>query len=79
MTHIVEFYRDAKGECRWRLRSKRNRKIVAESGEGYERPGACVKAWRKVQIACAASRVAEDTPSAEALKADGKKGKRVKT
>jgi uncharacterized protein YegP (UPF0339 family) len=32
----VHFYKDAAGEFRWRLQSE-NGRIVAESGEGYER------------------------------------------
>ena len=31
----VQFYKDAKGEYRWRLRAANN-KIIAESGEGYK-------------------------------------------
>lgn len=43
-------YRDKKGEYRWRLRA-RNRKIIADSGEGYRHKQSCehgielLRAW----------------------------------
>ena len=40
----VEFYKDGKGEWRWRLRA-RNGRTVADSGEGYKRKGACVRSF----------------------------------
>ena len=37
MKPIVEYYKDQKGEHRWRLKA-RNGKIIADSGEGYTTP-----------------------------------------
>jgi len=34
-------YKDKRGEYRWRLRA-RNRKIIADSGEGYAQKSSCV-------------------------------------
>lgn len=39
----IEFYKDRKGEHRWRARAK-NGKIVAEGGEGYKWPSGARKA-----------------------------------
>jgi uncharacterized protein len=41
-------YKDKKSEFRWRLVSK-NGKTLADSGEGYKRKSACLKAIEKVQ------------------------------
>ena len=41
----IEFYKDAKGEWRWRVWSKNGRKL-ANSGEGYARKDACVRGAR---------------------------------
>jgi len=43
----VEIYRDARDEWRWRLRH-RNGRILADSGEGYKRRSACVRAWSRI-------------------------------
>ena len=40
----VEFYKDRKGEWRWRAKA-RNGKILADSAEGYKRRAMCLKAW----------------------------------
>ena len=37
----IEVYRDRKREYRWRLLA-RNRKIIADSGEGYKRKSDCL-------------------------------------
>lgn len=42
-------YQDAKGEWRWRLKS-RNGKTVADSGEGYKRRGAVVNILRNIRF-----------------------------
>lgn len=43
---VIEMYK-ARDGWRWRMRSTRNRKIVAESGEAYTRPGNALRAiWR---------------------------------
>lgn len=38
----IEFYKDKKGEHRWRM--KRSGRIVADSAEGYIRPSGAAKA-----------------------------------
>lgn len=50
-THAVQFYKDAKGEWRWRLLCRRNAKIVADSGEGYSRRASARRAWGSVASA----------------------------
>jgi len=47
---VVEFYKDKKGEWRWRVVAK-NGKIVADSGEGYKRPSAAKSAWSRFENA----------------------------
>lgn len=42
-----EIYRDNNGEWRWRLVA-RNRRIIADSGEGYKRKGKAVSMVRKI-------------------------------
>ena len=37
-----EYYKDKKGEWRWRLKAK-NGAIIADSGEGYVRKEDCLK------------------------------------
>lgn len=56
MTHALIIYQDRNKEWRWRLRQIRNRKIVADSGEGYKTKYGCKRAvkrlpfnWEKVQ------------------------------
>lgn len=44
----VEIYRDQSGEWRWRL-VRRNNRIVADSGEGYQRKGGCIQAWKRIE------------------------------
>lgn len=44
-----EIYRDSAGEFRWRLVGRSNR-ILADSGEGYKRKGACIKAIAAVKV-----------------------------
>lgn len=41
-----EIYTDRKGEFRWRLKA-RNGKVVGDSGEGYKREAACMRAAAK--------------------------------
>jgi uncharacterized protein len=41
-------YRDKKGEFRWRLVSK-NKRIIAEGGEGYKRRSGALKAIERVK------------------------------
>lgn len=42
----VQVYKDKAGEWRWRIKHRRNNKIVAESGEGYKRQWGCLKAFK---------------------------------
>lgn len=42
-----EVYKDAKGEFRWRLVA-RNKKIIADSGEGYKTASGCERAIIRV-------------------------------
>jgi uncharacterized protein YegP (UPF0339 family) len=49
-----ELYRDKKGDIRWRVRSTSNKKIIAESGEGYRRRIDCERAYRKLIESCRA-------------------------
>lgn len=46
MRASVEFYQDQKGEYRWRFRI--NGRIMADSGEGYTRRRAAVRAFNRV-------------------------------
>lgn len=46
----VEIYVDAKGEYRWRLKS-RNGKVVADSGEGYNEKRKAKQAWTRLVYA----------------------------
>lgn len=46
----LTFYQDMRSEWRWRIRH-RNRRIIAESGEGYKRRGACVRAISNLSMA----------------------------
>lgn len=47
MTKNLIIYTDKKGDLRWRLKFKG--RIIAESGEGYKRMAALVRAWQRVQ------------------------------
>jgi uncharacterized protein YegP (UPF0339 family) len=40
-------YRDDSGEWRWRMLA-RNGRVLADSGEGYKRPGVCAKQAERV-------------------------------
>jgi len=40
----VSFYRDRKKDWRWRASRIRNGKVMADSAEGYRRPGECISA-----------------------------------
>lgn len=42
----VEFYKDGKGEWRWKLVA-RNGKIVADGAEGYKSKRNVVRAWER--------------------------------
>ena len=44
----VEFYRDKKRDWRWRIRAT-NRKILADSGEGYRRRADAVRGLDRVR------------------------------
>ena len=46
MKPVVEYYEDAKGEYRWRLRA-RNGKITSDSGEGYKTRKEAVKGFAR--------------------------------
>jgi len=46
----VMFYRDKAGEWRWRLKAT-NGRIVADSGEGYQRLRDCLRGWNCVSRA----------------------------
>ena len=43
----LEIYRDGRGEWRWRLRAS-NGRIVADSGEGYQRRASALHAMQRV-------------------------------
>lgn len=47
-----EMYIDSDGDYRWRLRATRNRKILADSAEGYRRKVDCVQAQRRIIAGC---------------------------
>lgn len=62
MSPIFQIYQDRGGEWRWRLKAA-NRRIVADSGEGYRtRAGVLRAASRLVSIAL-------DAPGAEIIDA----------
>jgi uncharacterized protein YegP (UPF0339 family) len=44
--YVVEIYKSADNEYRWRMKSI-NGKIVADSGEGYSRKDSAINAVRK--------------------------------
>lgn len=47
-----EVYKDKRGEWRWRIVAS-NKRIVADSGEGYKRKYDCVRALRRLRVAMA--------------------------
>lgn len=47
MKSKLEMYKDSKSEWRWRLKAS-NGRIVATSGEGFKRRGACNTSWMAV-------------------------------
>lgn len=49
MTMIV--YRDTAGEWRWRIVAA-NGRVVADSGEGYKRRGACLRMAERIAGGC---------------------------
>lgn len=53
-----EFYQDKKKEWRWRLVA-RNGKTVADSGEGYEKIGACKRAVASIMKRIPTAKVVE--------------------
>lgn len=57
-TVMFELYKDAKGEWRWRLVAN-NRKLIADSGEGYRRRHECHNAVERVKKLCAVASVVE--------------------
>jgi uncharacterized protein YegP (UPF0339 family) len=57
-----EVYKDAKGEWRWSLRAP-NRKIVADSSEGYTSKQGCLDAVQRIrEFAPKAALVTYDGP-----------------
>lgn len=44
---FFEIYEDKKGEWRWRLKNSQNKKIVADSAEGYQKKGNLLRAINK--------------------------------
>lgn len=50
-------YKDRKKEWRWRL--VKNGRIVADSGEGYKRKGACKKMIEKIILGAAKATIEE--------------------
>lgn len=58
---MFEVYKDAAGEWRWRL-STTNGKILADSGEGYRRRGAAVKAISTMKALASTAGVVEVLP-----------------
>jgi uncharacterized protein YegP (UPF0339 family) len=53
-----EVFIDSNGEYRWRLRST-NRRIIAESGEGYQRKNACYAAIKNLKERVLAASIIE--------------------
>jgi uncharacterized protein len=45
--YTIELYQDAVGQWRWRMQAA-NGRIVADSGEGYRRRDAALKAAQRV-------------------------------
>jgi uncharacterized protein YegP (UPF0339 family) len=54
-TAMFELYKDGNGDWRWRLLAN-NKKVIADSGEGYRKRSECHKAVDRVRrlVACAA-------------------------
>lgn len=48
MKHFIEIYRDTKLEYRWRMKSVRNKKVVADSSEGYVSLASCKRAIKSI-------------------------------
>lgn len=44
-----EIYKDADGQYRWRIVA-RNKKIIANCGEGYKRKVDCIRALHRVVV-----------------------------
>jgi len=56
-----EIYKDRKGEFRWRLVSKRTKKIVADSGESYKEKRAIMRVVKSIQAKAQAASVEDLT------------------
>lgn len=48
--YTFEIYKDKRNEFRWRFTSgnKKNKKIIADSGEGYASKGNCTRAVKRL-------------------------------
>jgi uncharacterized protein YegP (UPF0339 family) len=55
---MFELYKDGKGEWRWRLLAH-NKKIIADSGEGYVKRSAARKAVDRVKQLVAVASIVE--------------------
>jgi uncharacterized protein YegP (UPF0339 family) len=58
-----QIYKDKKGEFRWRLISKRTKKIVADSGEGYKEKRFLLRAIKSIQKSVQAATLEDIIPS----------------
>lgn len=54
--HVLSVYRDAAGEWRWTLWAP-NKRIVADSGEGYSTRSTATRAARRLHGLCASDAV----------------------
>jgi uncharacterized protein YegP (UPF0339 family) len=48
--NVGEYYRDAAGEWRFRIRDFKNRQIIADGGEGYKSVEDAQKAMRRLGV-----------------------------
>lgn len=55
-TYVLAVYRDAAGEWRWTLWAP-NKRIVADSGEGYSRKAGAVRAAKRLHALMIPGRV----------------------
>jgi len=63
----VEFYKDRKGQYRWRLIAH-NGRTLADSGEGYVAKAACRKGFNATVRAAHWARVVDLVPRAKRVK-----------
>jgi uncharacterized protein YegP (UPF0339 family) len=54
----VQFYRDKKGEWRWRVKSENN-KVLGMSSESYKNLGDCKKGFKRIKWSISLAEIIE--------------------